>query len=163
MSGRDWLYRLIYRHGFRLARLWWRLTQPPHSGALVMIWYQNKVLLVRTSYEQVWMAPGGGIKRGELPVNAAVREVYEEVGVKLNTAELRPALVVEHYWNHRQDRVHFFEAQLSQPPAIKLDNREIVSARFVTLAEAQTFDLGPHLRDYLLLKVAEAQADHSLD
>lgn len=156
MSGPDWMYRLIYRHGFRMARLWWRLTQPLHSGALVMIWYQNKVLLVRTSYQRVWMAPGGGIKRGELPANAALREVHEEIGVQLDANELRPALIVEHYWNHRHDRVHFFEAQLPELPAIMLDNREIISARFVTLAEAQTFDLGPHLRDYFRLKAAEA-------
>jgi 8-oxo-dGTP diphosphatase len=162
MLGPDWPYRLIYRYGFRMARLWWRLTQPRHSGAMVMIWCRNKVLLVRASYLQGWTAPGGGIEHGELPVNAAVREVREELGVQLSAEKLQLALVVEHYWHHRHDRVHLFEAQLSEPPTITLDNREIVDARFVTFAEAQTLYLGPHLRDYFKMK-AKAQSDPHLD
>src|SRR4051794_35831394 len=75
MNFPDWTYRLIYRYGFRAARLVWRFTKPHHTGALVMLWQEEKVLLVRTSYQDVWMAPGGGIEREETPAQAALREV----------------------------------------------------------------------------------------
>ena len=117
-----------------------------------MIWSGEKVLLVRTSYQSVWMAPGGGVKQGEPPVNAAIREVAEELGLQLGIDDLRLVLVVEHEWNNRHDKVHLFETRLSHRPAIRIDNREIIDAQFVTLAEACSFDLAPHLRDYFQLK-----------
>jgi 8-oxo-dGTP pyrophosphatase MutT (NUDIX family) len=117
-----------------------------------MIWCKEKVLLVRTSYRSVWTAPGGSIEGSEFPVDAAVREVSEELGLQLSGDVLHLALISEHYWDNRHDRVHLFETQLSELPAIELDNREIVGARFVTLAEALSFDLPPYLRDYFRLK-----------
>src|SRR3954470_21654646 len=70
----DWVYRTIYCYGFRAARLLWRVTKPRHLGAVVMLWYDKKVLLVRTSYQDGWVAPGGGIKATEAPVQAASRQ-----------------------------------------------------------------------------------------
>lgn len=149
MSFPDWSYRLVYRYGFRAARMVWRFTQPHHAGALVMLWHEDEVLLVRTSYQDVWTAPGGGIEANEAPVDAAVREVAEEVGLRIKPQDLHLALVTEHLWYNRHDRVHLFEVQMPRRPNLSLDNRELTEARFVTLNEAQTFDLAPHLKDYL--------------
>ena len=153
MSFPDWSYRLAYRYGFRAARVVWRFTEPHHAGALVMLWHGHDVLLVRTSYQDVWTAPGGGIAASETPVEAAVRETAEEIGLRLEPQDLRLALVAEHLWYNRHDRVHLFEVQLTERPALTLDNRELVEARFVTLAQAQTLDLAPHLQEYFRLKV----------
>ena len=68
----DWSYRLAYRYGFRAARVIWRITQPHHVGALVMLWHGSEVLLVRTSYQDVWTAPGGGLAADESPMEAVV-------------------------------------------------------------------------------------------
>lgn len=152
MTLPDWSYRLIYRHGFRLARLIWRLTQPHQAGALVMLWHGHEVLLLRTSYQDVWTAPGGGITADEAPVDAAVRELAEEIGLRLKPEDLRLVLVTEHLWYNRYDRVHLFEVQNQSWPKLTLDNREVVEARFVTLAEARTFALAPHLQDYFRAK-----------
>ena len=46
---------------------------------------KDEVLLVRSWFgHQRWSLPGGGIKRRERPVVAAVREVFEETGVTLD-------------------------------------------------------------------------------
>jgi len=44
----------------------------------------NEILLVRSWLgHQSWSMPGGGLQRGELPLDAAVREVQEETGLSV--------------------------------------------------------------------------------
>ncbi len=151
----DWMYRVIFRHGHRAARLVWRLTKPHHSGAVVMLWHEGKVLLVRSSYRTAWMAPGGGIEAHETPVQAAVREVSEELGLRISPEAMSLVLVTEHFWENRHDKVYIFEMHLADMPRIQIDNRELVEARFVTLAEAESLNLAPFLRDYVRMKAID--------
>src|SRR3954451_6034621 len=137
MSLSDWAYRVAYRYGYCAARLLWRFTKPRHVGAIAMLWHAKKVLLVRTSYQDFWGAPGGGIKPYEAPVQAAIREVSEELGLQFTPEQLRHALAVEHYWDNRRDKVQIFEVEVSDAPKIRIDNREIIEARFFTSAEAR--------------------------
>lgn len=51
------------------------------------------MLLVRLSYRRGWGVPGGLLKRGELPAEAARREVREEVGLEVELVG-EPAVVV---------------------------------------------------------------------
>src|SRR6185295_10926685 len=41
----------------------------------------DRVLMVRHSNGNVWVAPGGAVDPGESPQDAVVREVWEEAGV----------------------------------------------------------------------------------
>lgn len=43
----------------------------------------GRILVVRQSYTNGWVFPGGGVDRGEPPVTAVKREVMEETGVRL--------------------------------------------------------------------------------
>jgi ADP-ribose pyrophosphatase YjhB (NUDIX family) len=52
------------------------------------------VLLVRQSYRRSWGIPGGLLKRGERPDDAARREVDEEVGLAIELIG-EPAVVVD--------------------------------------------------------------------
>src|SRR5947199_3094880 len=124
----DWVYRTIYYYGFRAARLVWRFTKPRHFGALVMLWHDKRVLLVRTSYQDGWVAPGGGIKADEAPVQAAIREASEELGLQLALEDVRHVIAIEHLWNNRRDMLQIFEVELSISPKIKIDNSEIIEA-----------------------------------
>ena len=149
----DGFYRFAYRHGIRAARLWWWFTRPHTLGAHVMIWHEGKVVLVRTSYRADWMAPGGGLKASETPSEGAVREVSEEVGLTLRAEDLHLVEVIEHSPDNRQDKLHLFETHVATVSAIRIDNREVVEARWVTPAEALSLNLAHPFRDYLRLKI----------
>lgn len=64
-------------------------------GAICLIERSDgALLLVRQSYRQRWGVPGGLLKRGETPEDAARREVREEVGLDVELIG-EPAVVVE--------------------------------------------------------------------
>ena len=125
----------MFRLGFPLARVWWRLRGARHEGAVVAVYVDRALLLVRFSYRAEWGFPGGGIKRGEAPDAAARRELAEEIG--LVAPSLMPAGEASGIWDGRRDRVHFFELRLDRPPKLQLDNREIVGARLASLEEVR--------------------------
>src|SRR5690349_1164520 len=93
----DRLWRLAYRLGFRAARLWWRLRRPDHHGAVVAVWLGGRILVVRQSYRANPSWPGGGVRRGEAPREAARRELAEELGLAVRPDALVPVreMVVE--------------------------------------------------------------------
>lgn len=147
----DAAWRLAYRVGFPLARLWWTATRPAHEGALVAIHAAGCLLLVRSSYRRRWNFPGGGVKRGEAPADAARRELLEEIGLTAPT--LGAATVYEGVWDGRPDRVHVYDLRLDPPVRVRLDRREIVEVRLVPLAGLRRLPLtGPvaaYVRRYL--------------
>ena len=146
----DRLWRLAYRLGFRAARLWWRLRRPAHDGAVVAVWWDGRILAVQQSYRANLSWPGGGIGRGEEPREAARRELREELGLEVAPDDLVLAreMVVE--WDFRREHVRVFELRLHEEPSLRIDNREVVAARFVEpralLAEAV---LPPFIPAYL--------------
>ena len=145
----DTFWRVGYRLGYPLACLWWRLRREHHEGALVVIRVGPSLLLLRSSYRAAWNFPGGSVRRGETPEAAARRELAEEIGLTTK-APLRPIGEVHGIWDGRRDRVLFFSLKLDRLPELRLDNREVVGARLVPLAE---------LRDLLLTGPVRAYAD----
>jgi 8-oxo-dGTP diphosphatase len=53
---------------------------------------EGRILLIRPSYKPGWELPGGYVESGETPTQAAVREVQEELGIKL---PIGPLLVAD--------------------------------------------------------------------
>jgi 8-oxo-dGTP pyrophosphatase MutT (NUDIX family) len=144
----DHLVQVAYWFLYRAARAWWFLRRPQHRGAVVVLWHAGRVLLIRTSYLPIWTVPGGGVEAGETPAAAARRELLEEIGLRVPPDALHPAMEVEHLWQFRRDRIHIFEAELDAPPLLRLDNREVIEARFVDPSEIDFAAILPHLHDY---------------
>ena len=142
-------YRLAYRAGFVAARGWWFLRRPRHEGALVAIWVRDRVLVVRQSYRQTLCFPGGGVNRGETPAAAAVRELSEEIGLAVAPGALDLAYEATKPWDYRLDHVRIFELRLDTEPTLRIDNREIVAARFVPADACEGARMNPFVAEYL--------------
>jgi 8-oxo-dGTP pyrophosphatase MutT (NUDIX family) len=73
--------------------------------------FEGKVLLHRHRKLGMWLPPGGHIERDELPDDAAVREVFEETGIR-----------VELVGEKREDIED--PVQLHRPAGVQLENIE---------------------------------------
>ena len=142
-------FRVAYRVAHRLLRAWWSVRNPQTHGALVALWHEGQVLLVKNSYRRQYTLPGGYIRHGESVSEAAARELAEEVGIEVSAAGVREAYNAVHEFEHRRDRVTILELEVADCPAPVVDNREVVWAGFRSTADALAMPLVPHLREYL--------------
>ena len=146
----DRFWRLAYRVGFRAARLWWRFSRPAHDGAVVAIWLGGRILAVQQSYRSNPSWPGGGVRRGEEPREAARRELREELGLDVRPDDLVLARDMVVDWDFRREHVRVFELRLREEPVLRVDNREVVAARFVDPQVLLAADnLPPFIRAHL--------------
>ena len=144
----DTSWRVVYRLGFSLARVWWRLRRPQHEGALVAIHVEASLLLLRSSYRVAWNFPGGGVRSGEAPEAAARRELAEEIGL-IADSQLIPIGEVSGLWDGRRDRVHLFALYLDRLPVLHLDGREIIDACLVPLEGLRSLPLTGPVQAYI--------------
>lgn len=68
-------------------RRWWNsLDSRVSSAALIIENEAAQALIVKANYKSHWTFPGGLIDAGETPLQAAVREAREEVGLVIDSA-----------------------------------------------------------------------------
>lgn len=98
MASRVYLLALqAYRQmPVKLRRVIVRFIAPSYTvGSICLIERADgHVLLLRQTYRANWGLPGGLLKRGEDPRDAAEREVFEEVGLAIEVLG-QPAVVVD--------------------------------------------------------------------
>lgn len=58
-----------------------RSTKEGHITASGLVVRDGEALLIFHPHIKLWLQPGGHIDEGESPVDAAIREVYEETGL----------------------------------------------------------------------------------
>ena len=122
------------------------LLHPRVHGALVVLRCGGEVLVLRNSYRRAWSLPGGGVRRGEDGREAARRELREEIGLRVEARALRPLRAADLVWERKRDHAELFELPLDARPAVAIDRREVVEARFLPLAEALALELIPPAR-----------------
>ena len=64
-------------------------TMGAHLGANAIITCKGKILLEKRRDSDVWGLPGGGVKNYEEPIQAIVREVWEELGIRVPPEKFR--------------------------------------------------------------------------
>ena len=114
------LYKLLL---YPLLRLYWHAFRPNVLGVRCLIEYEGRVLLIRNPYGPMkWDLPGGGVRRGERPEDAARRETREEVGVSLSG--LRPLGRYTGTEYYDEDTVVCYYAR-AESPALKPRRAEV--------------------------------------
>ena len=125
------------------------------KGVKVMLFNADgELLLIRNTYgrSHLFVFPGGGIKRGETPDAAALRELQEEVGIACE--EMRLLSVHRNEAEGQRDTIHLFEAVTIATPVA--DGVEVEEARFFAL------DLLPdNVSAATLRRIAEYRGERS--
>lgn len=82
------------------------------------------------------------------PKAALVREVFEELRVRLNPNDLHP--VISAPYDFGEGTIHFFEAPLPEPPSdITFDDMEILEHRWLSVREALALPVFPATETFL--------------
>jgi 8-oxo-dGTP diphosphatase len=132
----DSLWRTAMRVAYRAQLAWWLVRRPVIQGAYVAVWHGERVLVIRNSYRRRMSFPAGGLARGESTLDAAVRELHEEVGIRAGAHELTYYGEIVHSSHYAEDHAHIFELCCAELPEVRVDAREVVWARFMMPAEA---------------------------
>ena len=113
--------------------------------ATAVVIKNGKVLLVRDKGKQNFSLPGGGIHKDEPTLSAAIRELYEETGLRATKAiRLRDC---DYKGSKNEYRVCLIEANGKVRLKHEID-------KFVWWDMKQTLPVYPHVR-YILSKVKE--------
>ncbi len=101
---------------------------------------KGKVLLVKPSYEDRWLIPGGVVDKDESPRKAAIRETKEETGLDLDKIFLKGVLYGKND-SFRGESLQFFfgtdDLSEKDKKRIKVDGEEITDYGFFDWDEAR--------------------------
>jgi 8-oxo-dGTP pyrophosphatase MutT (NUDIX family) len=124
--------RVAYRLAHAGLVAWWHVRRPHTRGVKCLLVHDGHVLFVRHSYghRDTWELPGGSLRRGEVPEDAARREAHEELGVDLTWRGA--GLVPTGGWGKTTD-LHCFTAEIGHP-ALDVDAVELVEVRWAPAA-----------------------------
>ena len=143
------IVQVFYKLAHRAILAIWFFTRPTVYGVYIAVWYDKRLLVIKNSYKKRFTIPCGRIKRGEDLAEAAVRELYEEVGIKLEKDQLNFVGEYTGEFKYATDIGNFFEIGMTELPTFKVDNREVIWAQFMTLDQISKLNLNPTVKAWL--------------
>lgn len=150
------LVRLFLKATYFASIVFCFIFRPATKSAIIAIWLKNKVLIVKNSYYHKYVIPGGYINMGENPVEAAVRELKEEIGIMTDPQQLKKICTIKGTFNYKRETISCFELILNDPPNIQLDHREVIWAEFISLGAALKLGLSSPVSKFLVKYLATA-------
>jgi len=143
------LARGIVRSGARAIALYNCAFHPHVRGVGVFVRHEDRVLLVRSTYQSWWGLPGGRVGRGEDPRAAAARELREETALAVSPEALTPLGDSQLEHSNIRDHVSFFELRCELEPRVQGDGAEIAELRWARDEELRALRLWPPLREWI--------------
>ncbi len=118
----------------------------PKLDVRMAVFEQDRILLVRERADGLWAMPGGYVDVGDTPAEAAVRETWEEAGVRVRTSRLvgvfdrrtRPEAPPHLFHIHKL----IFTGERVEPGSSPRGGTETLDARFHPLDALPELSLG---------------------
>lgn len=138
------------------------LLQCP-SVAIALRDETGRVLLAKHSGTDSWVLPGGAIEPGEIPAEAARREMWEETRLRIHLARLvgvfgGPEFVVRYRNGHRTSYVITVFEATSPGSTPAPDGTELLELRFLSEEEAGSLPLAAWMPEVLRALFHESSA-----
>jgi len=113
---------------------------PVFEISIGTIQHKGEILLVKRNPNKrqgnKWGMPGGKLDAGETPIQAFIREVYEETGISLEKSEIEYFKSVYVRYPDYDFHSHMFSTKLSDEPAVKLQKEEHSAYQWFTPTQA---------------------------
>lgn len=139
--------RKLLRFLYALARPGIYLLLHNSQRSRVLVLCGDELLLIRSDFgARHWSVPGGGVKRNEAVINGAVRELYEEVGIRVKPSQLRELTrQTKGYGPLRWPRIHFvfFTISLNKKPVLTLQKYEVTESQWIAIDTLPTALIAP--------------------
>lgn len=143
-----YFYKLI---AYPFLRIYWFIFHPKTQGVKVIIKYKDQILFIENTYRHnYWYLPGGGVKSNENAECAGIREIKEELGIKLSKIKSHGILTFSD--EHKQDQVWIYSAIVNNPK-FSIDPKEIRKAKWIKIKNFKREDLSTNT--FKCLKLAE--------
>ena len=122
-----------------------------HVSAAVILDDAGRVLVVRKQGTTRFMQPGGKPEPGETPSQTLIRELHEELGLRLDEGDLAPlGTFVSEAANEPGHRVVAEAFSVAIAAAEVTVQAELAELRWITPADAETLPLAPLSVEHLL-------------
>jgi len=115
-----------------------KLPKKKMATGVIFLNNKNQILVIKPTYKNWWSIPGGVINRNESPLAAGLREVKEEIGLKINSLQFlsldyMSPKVSGYLTKDENIQFIFYGGKLSSQKIklIKLDKNEISEYKFV--------------------------------
>lgn len=126
------------------AKKKWLKSLPSRVSSAAMILENDvgQILIVKANYKPHWTLPGGVVDPGETPKEAAIRETFEEVGVRLDPRKVAFVAVINRKSDIADTYQFLFKAVLRKGALreIVLQASEIDEYALVTRTQVATKD-----------------------
>ena|SRR5581483_436284 len=134
---------LFYKYiAYPLLKIYWFILRPQTQGVKVIIRYKNQVLFIENTYRHnYWYLPGGGVKKGEEPENAGIREIKEELSI--NLTKIKDHGILTFVDENKRDQVWVYSATVNNPK-FSIDPKEIKKAKWIKIKDFTKEDLSPN-------------------
>ncbi|GAA2931546.1 NUDIX domain-containing protein [Microbacterium luteolum] len=122
-----------------------------HVSAAVIVDDDGRVLVVRKQGTTRFMQPGGKPEPGESPAQTLIRELHEELGLRLDEADLQPlGTFISEAANEPGHRVVAEAFATSVAPDAVSVQAELAELRWITPSDVATLPLAPLSLEHLL-------------